>query len=216
MSALALEHDIRGTRALYTVADTAVFLGQSYETVRGWMEDDLITALPSRGKAATIPFFGLAEAFVLAECKRRNMTRREIREGVRAIKKELNLDFALANRMVYTMVGSLAIKGSIGFHRARDSQLMIFEIAADHAELVEFDPADYAIRITLPAFNVPVTVNPYVAAGAPVLGSSRIKVQHIVDRARALEPIRDIAEDFDLTEDTVRNLVAVEKTRDRT
>lgn len=55
---------------LYTIAEAAQYVGLPYSTLQSWVgpgrdREPLVTSLARQGYEASIPFIGLAEAFVL-------------------------------------------------------------------------------------------------------------------------------------------------------
>lgn len=64
------EGDPRVSVPLYTIAEAAQYVGLPYSTLQSWVNpggdrEPLVTSLTRTGYEASIPFIGLAEAFVL-------------------------------------------------------------------------------------------------------------------------------------------------------
>lgn len=61
--------DPRVGRALFTLRESARYLGVRVSTLREWtrpqIDGALVTTRPGAGRSATVPFVGLVEAFVL-------------------------------------------------------------------------------------------------------------------------------------------------------
>src|SRR5919197_64920 len=91
--------DPRVSVPLYSIAEAAQYLGLPYSTLQGWVssgggKQPLVTSLPRHGYEASIPFIGLAEAFVLQAARGAGVPRTRIRPGVQAVKAELGLEHA--------------------------------------------------------------------------------------------------------------------------
>ena len=99
--------DPRIARAIFTLRETAAYLDLPKSTVQWWArppESDrsLITCFPARGKSATVPFIGFAEAFVLSSFSRAGVPLQRIRPAVEVLTKEIGVEHALASKRLYT------------------------------------------------------------------------------------------------------------------
>ena len=100
---------------LYTIGEAAQYVGLPYSTFQSWVKPGdgrhpLITSLDRKGYEASIPFIGLAEAFVLQAARGAGVPRHRIRPGVEAVKAELGLEHALACRALYTDGAELLVQ----------------------------------------------------------------------------------------------------------
>lgn len=200
--------DPRILRPLYSLRQAAAYLGVRPSTLHHWAEgsNPLITTLPTARHNPSIPFVGLAEAFVLAKCRQRGMTPRNIREGVAGIKRTAKLDHALAHKMIYTNQGDLALHLPSGMERSRDGQL-ILETAQKYADLIRFGEDEYADELTLDRFKkTAVVVNPLVADGEATVKNSWVSIDDVVARLRAGETLEVMQEDFQLNPEQVHEL----------
>jgi uncharacterized protein (DUF433 family) len=210
--------DPRGAFALYTIREAADYLDLSISTLQRWVRPrhgtPLVFSLSQKGYGRSIPFVGLAEAFVIASARARKLSARNVREGVLAIKKDTGLDYALANRMIYTDRVDLGLVHRHGHERARDRQLQWRDAVKQDIESIDFGADDYATRITLPRYgDLDVTVDPHQAGGKPLLRSG-MRVRDVIRRIELKkETSAVLAHDFGLTEVEVVDLTDAEAGR---
>src|SRR5213592_3544714 len=97
--------DPRATMPLYTIREAASYLDVPVTTLHSWIKppngEPLVYALSQKGKSASIPFIGFAEAFVVSVARRHGLSTRELRDGVNAIRADWEIEHALANRLIY-------------------------------------------------------------------------------------------------------------------
>jgi uncharacterized protein (DUF433 family) len=209
------ESDPRAEYALYTLAETAQYLGVPYSTLQTWVRPagervPLVTSLPREGYEASIPFIGFAEAFVLQAVRRAGVPRNRIRPGVEAVRTELGIEHALASQRLYTDGAELLVRytGGEELEVARNRQRQLSETVRNQLELITYGGDGYAARIHLPDYGpAEVIVDPAVAFGAPVMLTSGARVQDLVDRFWAGESVGAIAADFDMGTDKVEAVI---------
>jgi uncharacterized protein (DUF433 family) len=198
--------DPRVSVPLYSIGEAAQYLGLPYSTLQAWVssgggKQPLVTSLPRHGYEASIPFIGLAEAFVLQAARGAGVPRTRIRPGVQAVKAELGLEHALASKLLYTDGAELLVR-----YAAEDDDL---EVTRRHQlQLITYAGDGYAARLQLPGYGpADVIVDPAVAFGYPVVKGKGARVQDVLDRFWAGESLRAIAYDFDLSEEAVEALL---------
>ncbi len=112
--------DLVRTTPLYTTAQAARYLGVPPSTLGTWAHgyerilkdrsgkerrvtgEPIITAQPPRRGQPSIPFFGLAEAFVLVAFRRAGVSLQHIRRCIPILQKLVGLEHALASERLYT------------------------------------------------------------------------------------------------------------------
>jgi hypothetical protein len=114
--------DPRVARAIFTLRETAAYLGIPKSTIQWWARPpdaahSLITCFPSHGRQATVPFIGFAEAFVLSSFRRAGVPLQRIRPAVEVLAKEIGIEHALASDSLYT-----------------DGAEVLFDYASKHGE----------------------------------------------------------------------------------
>jgi uncharacterized protein (DUF433 family) len=213
--------DPRAAWPLYTIMEASRYLGIPYSTLRSWVRPDdgnaLVYSFPKEGNYASIPFAGFAEAFVLTAAKRAGLRPHRIRAGVEGVRKELgDLDFALANRQVYTDGAELLVRyaaaedpGEPGdLTVARNRQTQMTKTVKDQLKLITYGSDDYPTTIQLPVFKkAKVVVDPTEAFGQPFVERTGTRVRDVLAMFWADEEPNDIAYDFDLTNEEVFDLI---------
>lgn len=203
--------DPRVSVPLYTIAEVAQYVGLPYSTLQSWISPGgarppLVTSLARKGYEASVPFIGLAEAFVLQAARGAGVPRHRIRPGVEAVKKELGLEHALASRLLYTDGAELLVRYAAeddDLEVARTKQRQLTETVKHQLRLITYAGDGYAARLRLPGYGpAEVVVDPAVAFGYPVVKGTGARVKDVLERFWAGESLRAIAYDFDLNEET--------------
>jgi uncharacterized protein (DUF433 family) len=204
---------------LFTISEAAKYLGLNYTTLRGWVRPDsgkaLVYSFPKEGNYASIPFVGFAEAFVLAAAKRAGLRPDRVRDGVKAIRKEVGLEYALATRRLWMDRVDLLMAydepedaTEEDLTRARDRQLQMREAVKHDLELITYGSDDVAQTIQLPIFKkTKVIVDPTEAFGQPIVERTGTRVRDVLALFWADEDMKDIAYDFDLKVEEVEDLI---------
>jgi uncharacterized protein (DUF433 family) len=201
---------------LYTIAEAAQYVGLPYSTLQSWINpsadrEPLVTSVARTGHGASIPFIGLAEAFVLQAAHVAGVPRHRIRPGVEVVKKELGLEHALASRLLYTDGAELLVRYGAeddDLEVARTRQQQLSKTVKDQLRLITYAGDGYAARLQLPGYGpADVVVDPAVAFGYPVIKGKGARVKDVLERFWAGESFRAIADDFDLNEEAVEALL---------
>jgi uncharacterized protein (DUF433 family) len=208
--------DPRVSVALYTVAEAAQYVGLPYSTLQGWVSPGgdrapLVSSVPRHGYEASIPFIGLAEAYVLHAARRAGVPRTRIRPGVQAVKDELGLEHALASRLLYTDGAELLVKYAADdedLEVARTRQRQLTQTVKEQLHVITYAGDGYAARLRLPGYGpAEVIVDPAIAFGYPVVKEAGARVKDLLERFWAGEALRTIAYDFELSEEAVEAIV---------
>ena len=208
--------DPRVSVPLYTIAEAAQYVGLPYSTLQSWINpgadrEPLVTSLARKGYEASIPFIGLAEAFVLQAARGAGVPRNRIRPGVEAVKRELGLEHALASRLLYTDGAELLVRYAAddpNLEVARTRQRQLTKTVRHQLQLLTYAGDGYAARLYLPGYGpANVVVDPTVAFGYPVVEGKGTRVKDVLERFWAGESLRTIAYDFDLSEEAVEALL---------
>jgi uncharacterized protein (DUF433 family) len=167
--------------------------------------------VPRQGYEASIPFIGLAEAYVLHAARRAGVPRTRIRPGVEAVKRGLGLEHALASRLLYTDGAELLVKYAADdgdLEVARTQQRQLTQTVKEQLRVITYAGDGYAARLQLPGYGpADVIIDPSVAFGYPVVKGTGARVKDLLDRFWAGESLRTIAYDFDLSEEAVEAIL---------
>jgi uncharacterized protein (DUF433 family) len=221
--------DPRLARAVFTLRETAGLLAVPKSTIHEWARPPrgsapLITAFPRRGREATVPFVGFAEAYVLAAFRRAGVPLQRIRPAVEVLEAEIGLDHALASKRLYTdgaeVLYDYATKRDEGdlldLVVVRTKQGQFSEVVKDYLQRITYGSDGWASQVTLPSYGAAqVVVDPDVAFGLPVVLHGGARVEDLVDRFVAGDTVAAIADDFDVPASEVEDVIRV-ATRTRT
>lgn len=204
---------------VYSQSDVAHIIRATPSTVQRWVtgyndssgwKKPLVSGVTS-GRGYTVPFVGLAEAFVLNAFRKAGLPMQRIRPAVEVINRELDLEFALANNRLVTDGAEILYRTEDEFDRrlvvVRNGQAVFREVVEDYLQNIDFGPLGYAQALTLPQYTgLQVVVRPTINGGRPTLAHRGIAVDDVLNRIRAGEAPSEVAEDYGVGYDDVMNL----------
>lgn len=214
--------DLRVARPIFTLRETAGYLGLPKSTLHQWARPvssrPLITVFPRHGAEATVPFMGFAEAFVLAAFRRAGVPLQRIRPAVEVLEREIGIDHALASQRLYTdgaeVLFDYASERDDGdlleLVVVRTGQRQFSELIRDYLQRVNYGQDGWASQVRLPAYGrADVVVDPHVAFGLPIVRHGGARVEDLVDRFLAGDSIGSIADDFGVPSHEVEDVIRV-------
>lgn len=215
--------DPRVARAAFTLRETAGYLGLPGSTLHSWARPaggatPLITCFPARGREATVPFIGFAEAYVLAAFRKAGVPMQRIRPAVEVLSSGIGIEHALASERLYTdgaevLYDYASAEGDEelgGLTVVRTGQRQFQEIVRDYLKRIKYGQDGWASRVRLPIYGrADVVVDPRRAFGLPVVVHGGARVEDLVDRFVAGDTIADIADDFGVPDAEVEDVVRV-------
>lgn len=215
--------DARVARAIFTLRETAAYLGLPKSTVQWWArppgrKTPLITCFPRRGREATVPFIGFAEAYVLSAFRRAGVPLQRIRPAVEVLSRTIGIEHALATKQLYTdgaeVLYDYAVKRDEGelleLVVVRTQQHQFSEIVKDYLKRIHYGGDGWATSVELPTYrSAGVIVDPNVAFGLPLVAHGGARVEDLVDRFQAGDGIADIANDFGVPAEEVEDVLRV-------
>lgn len=234
MDASARLREPRYSSPLYTEAEAARVLGLPASTLRSWTHPlnyktvggyherkALVTtaARPFRGK--TIPFVGLAEAFVLSAFRRTGVPMQRIRPALPVLEERFGLVAALMSERLksdgaevlyeYGLDPSLDddfVPEQRDLVVVRNGQRLFAEVVEDQLKTIVY--SDGIVKsLRLPAWaDVDVVADPDLNAGQPTIASRGIRVADLLSRSAAGDTVADLADDYRLAPDYVRQILA--------
>lgn len=215
--------DPRIARAIFTLKETAGYLGIPPSTVHWWARSQiasppLITCFPSHGREATVPFIGFAEAFVLSSFRKAGVPLQRIRPAVEVLTKEIGVEHALASRRLYTD-GAEVLFDYANKHGEsevmdlvvlRTKQRQFADVVKDYLQRIDYGGDGWADSVQLPTYaNAEVVVDPRIAFGMPLVVNGGARVEDLVDRFQAGDSVAEIAADFDVPSEQVEDVIRV-------
>jgi uncharacterized protein (DUF433 family) len=214
------------TTPLYRKAEAARIIAVPAQTFRNWaagyarkrldgsqvVSAPIVTTLePVRPRGVSVPFIGLAEAYIVAAFTKAGLPIQRIRPAVLWLQDHIGLPQALASQRLATdgaevlwdfgrqsvdpadqdMVEGLVV--------VRSGQQVFRPVVRDYLTHVTYENG-WTRSIQLPQYgSVDVVVDPWLNGGQPTVAGRGIRVIDIVNRLNAPEPAEDVAEDYDLT-----------------
>lgn len=200
---------------LLTARETARYLKIPESTLNGWLtaasDEPLVHAVrPERRGWPRVPFVGIVEAHVLRALRATGMPMDEIRRAAAIVRAEFDDPYALAKRRITTDGVAVFVRlADESLVRARDHQQAIKDILEHHLHDIDWDDTGTAIRLRLHHYpsSAEVVIDPRFGWGSPVLVANKVKVEDVVALWRTGEPIRAVAEEYDLTETVVEDVL---------
>lgn len=213
------KEDIRFDVPLYTVTEAARFLGVQPRTFANWSRGykttfatrpavigkPIVTAVAADRHYPSIPFVGLAEGMVIAAFRKAGVSMQHIRAAVAILEKEIGIAHALASRRLYTDGAKVLFdyaerqndKELAGLTVVLSRQRVFAEVVKDYLTRIEYGTDDWAERLVSPATpGHTVVVDPTRSFGQPIFAHGAVRVEDVIDRWRAGEPLADVAQDF--------------------
>ena len=125
---------------------------------------------PAAGRGGpSVPFTGLAEAFVLASLRRAGVPMQRIRAGVARLRAELGVRPVLASDRLRAAGGELLwLDADGGLAEARSGQLVLREAIEDGLGRVSYDAGGWARALTIRRGDSELVVDPLVNGGLAV------------------------------------------------
>jgi hypothetical protein len=145
---------------LYSQREVAQIVRASTSTIHRWAAGDsrsipLITRTDA-GRGITVPFIGLAEAFVVNAFRKAGLPMQRIRPAVTILQQRIGLAHALANnRLLTDGVEILFDTGDPDDRRLivlRNGQYIFNEVVTDYLRRIDFSEAGYVRSIQLPQY----------------------------------------------------------------
>ncbi len=215
--------DPRIARAVFTLRETAAYLGIPKSTVQWWArppdtKQSLITCFPTHGRQATVPFIGFAEAYVLSSFRRAGVPLQRIRPAVEVLTKEIGVEHALASKRLYTDGAEVLFDYATKYGDrdvmdlvvVRTQQRQFSEVVKGYLRRIHYGGDGWADAVRLPTYaNAQVLVDPRVAFGLPLVVHGGARVEDLVDRFQAGDSVADIAADFRVPRDEVEDVIRV-------
>jgi uncharacterized protein (DUF433 family) len=224
--------DSRFTTPLYTVAEAARFLGVPSSTFSTWAKgylrrppgrpevrgQPILTSFDAPRNFPTIPFAGLAEGMVLAAFRKSGVSLQHIREAVRILEQEIKLEHVLASQRLFTagavILYDYADAGDgdelAGLTEVVNRQRVFAPVVRDYLKRIEYSGDGWAMRLVSPATSRPiVTADPARAFGQPIFIHGAGRVEDVIDRWKAGDPLAEVAEDFGVPSEDVEDILRV-------
>lgn len=200
--------------ALYTGGDAAKLVGVGAQTIRKWALGadgfrPLIAPAGEDSRGAYLSFTNVIELFVARHCRLGGMKIARLRGGIEALKESSGIPRPLAHPDLQAHGQGLFLLPdgeTVVTSFSEGGQRIDLELVGDSFERIERNEAGVPTKL-YPRMRSKdsrlICVDPTVAFGRPILDESGIRVDVLHARWRGGEPLREIAEDFDLSWDLI-------------
>jgi uncharacterized protein (DUF433 family) len=208
---------------LYTQSEAAGMVGlpqstfnhwaSGYETIAGNRKPGFIT-IERPGRGYTVPFIGLAEAWIVRAFTKAGVPVVRIRPALEQLRNQIGLEHALASDRLETDGAEILWdlrKSDSAFDDnrlvvVRNGQATFGEIVREHLKHVDYR-AGFIGQVRVPrASGAEYTIDPDINFGQPTLSEYGVRVDDLLGRIAAGETIEDVAADYDIPASTVENL----------
>ena len=178
----------------------------------------IVTSVEAGQGDAVVPFIGLAEGLVVAAFRSAGVSMQQIRKAVAILERETGLAHALASRRLYsdgaTVLYDYAMREDdpelAGLTEVVSRQRVFGEAIAAYLNRIEYDTTDWAITLVSPATREQtVVVDPRRSFGQPMFVHGGARVEDVLDRWKAGEPISAVAADFGVPPEDVEDYLRV-------
>lgn len=228
--------DLRFSVPLYTVSEASRFLVVPRATLGTWVDgysrrhtpamgvvdyEPVITAFDAaEAKGPRIPFVGVAEAYVLNAFRRAGVPMQRIRPSIDWLVQNVG-PHALASKALFTDGAEVLYdfaEASSDDHNVTDvvrgmivprsGQFVFKDIINHYLRQITFGADEYAELIRLPQYgDADVVLDPYRGYGQPIFSRSGAKVADALGPLQAGETFEDVAADYGVTVDQLRDAV---------
>ncbi len=204
---------------MLTPKDVARHLEIPVSTVRYWLGEKahgapLVHQVPAekRGRPS-VPFIAVVEAYVLRSLRDLGLGMAKIEQAAAEIRKTFKTPYALATKKITTDGVDIFVHyAGDELARVGDNQQPIREIIDGYLHFIEWDTADdFAGSLRLRQYPdvAPVILDPRFGHGVPVIRSSKVPVDAVVDLWLAGEPFSAVAYEYGLAVDQVEAICRV-------
>jgi len=214
----------------YGLAEAARYLKLPVATLRSWVAgrgyptasgtgrfQPLIH--PPESRPPLLSFANLIEAHVLRSLRTdHGVSVKALRHAVRYAEEALRIERLLLRKELSTKGGEIFLEryGKL-INLSASGQLAMRRIFGDHLRRVEWDSRRFPIRLypflssEMTGVERPISIDPRVAFGRPVVARQRISTRVIAERIDAGETVQALAADYDLTVPEIEEAVLYER-----
>src|ERR1700733_2047846 len=220
MAGSAVIDDPHYTTPLYHKTEAAHIIDVPAQTFRDWalgyarkrldgsqvVSAPIVTTLEAvRPRGVSVPFVGLAEAYIVSAFTKAGVPMRRIRPAVLLLQEHIGLPQALASQRLQTdgaevlwdfgrSSGDPADQDLVdGLVVVRSGQQVFRPVVRDYLTTVTYEDG-WTRRIGLPQYGkTEVVVDPWLNGGQPTVSRRGVRVADIMNRLSAHEPPEDVA-----------------------
>jgi uncharacterized protein (DUF433 family) len=198
---------------LLTPKDVARHLWIPESTLYYWLSEEANGAplvhrvAPERRGWPSVPFVAVVAAYVLRSLRDLGLTKRKIREAAAEVRKNFGTPYALATKKITTDGVDIFVHyADDELARVGDGQRPFRDVIDDYLHYIEWDKSDgFAGSLRLRQYTdlAPVIIDPRFGWGAPVVESTKVPVDAVVDLWLAGESLEAVAYEYGMTREQV-------------
>jgi uncharacterized protein (DUF433 family) len=162
---------------------------------------------PEKRGWPSIPFIAVVEAYVLRSLRDLGLAKHKIRDAAADVRREFDTPYGLATKRIATDGIDIFVHyADDDIVRVGDNQRPIREVITNYLKYIKWDKADsFPSRLRLRQYPdiAPVIIDPRFGWGAPVIESTKVPVDAVVDLWLAGEPLEDVAYEYGMTREQV-------------
>ncbi len=208
---------------LYKQSEAAGMLGLPQSTFNHWASGYATTSgnrkpafitVERPGRGYTVPFIGLAEAWIVRAFTKAGVPVSHIRPALEQLRTQIGVEHALASDRLKTDGAEIlwdlrhrdAAFDDNRLVVVRNGQATFGEIVREHLKQVSYRNG-FIGQLRIPRANgAEYTIDPEINFGQPTLSEYGVRVDDLLDRIAAGETIQDVADDYDIPTSTIENL----------
>ncbi len=203
---------------IYTIPDIASILRLSPAKVRRWMKEywnekfsdnGKTTFTNGTGKEQITNFYTLIEFYTFYQLRLLGVSSFRINKAHEVLANLHKTKYPFAKSNILTDGKKVFFSGEIGeiIHADKSLQINIKEILEPFCRSIDFDVNSLATRFYPLGKNHEVIVDPNRQFGQPIIGDTNILTETVFDLYQAGEPIKVIANIFELTSKQVNDAI---------
>ncbi|WP_058623708.1 DUF433 domain-containing protein [Microbacterium testaceum] len=172
----------------------------------GW-SNPILTGVRS-GRGYTVSFNALAEGYIVESFRRAGLPMARIRPAVEILRTELGLENALLSEKLKTDGAEILIEnGDRDLVEVRNHQGVFRDVVDQYLRTISYRDG-FIEFLRLPTYErADVIVDPLRNSGQPTIARLGVRVDDVLSRLRAGDPMTDVADDFGLDEGELTSLL---------
>jgi uncharacterized protein (DUF433 family) len=203
---------------IYTIPDIASILRLPTTKVRRWMKEywnekfaqgEHNTFSQGSGKEQVTNFYTLIEFYTFYQLRLNGVSSFKINKAHDVLAKVYKTKYPFAKSNILTDGKNVFFSGEVGeiIEADKTLQINIKEILEPFCKSIDFDVNSLATRFYPLGKNHEIIIDPHRQFGQPVIGDTNILTETVFDLYRAGEPLKVIANIFELTSKQVKDAI---------
>ena len=203
---------------IYTIPDIASILRLPTAKVRRWMKEywnekfsqgEPNTFSQGFGKEQVTNFYTLIEFYTFYQLRLNGVSSFKINKAHDVLAKVYKTKYPFAKSNILTDGKNIFFSGEIGeiIEADRTLQINIKEILEPFCKSIDFDVDSLDTRFYPLGKKHEIIIDPHRQFGQPVIGDTNILTETVFDLYRAGEPLKVIANIFELTSKQVKDAI---------